>query len=145
MQGLLINSELLTALVELDIRASASVIDYDTMLLTMRAMSEHSREEIAAKNKALTIAVPIGYTVTLTYEEQPSAKYGHRICRHASIGLRTKPGHGPNPEAVLVILKGLGFKTTMNLLPKWLEPLEDGTFAVNAIEPVSGDLSELLA
>ena len=132
------------ALADLTARAAASPTPY----ATMKALAEkHAQADVkgrwtlAKMNRGLTVELPVGYTVTLTHEEhQPGV-----MCRHVSVGLRARQGRGPTPEAVNLLLAALGFTARCGVVEciVWLETLEDSTFAVNVVEPLSGDLEEL--
>jgi hypothetical protein len=126
------------ALADLVARAAASPTDHATQ---KRLAEAHARGQggLGALNRALTVELPVGYTVTMTHEE-------HRpgvMCRHASIGLRTAPGRGPTPEAVAMILEALGFVNRLGAAATWLETLDDGTICPNVLEPLDGEMARL--
>lgn len=126
------------AIAELLRRAAASPTDYATMQRLAAAPADDA-EAIRAMNRALTIDVPVGYSVTLTHEEhKPNV-----MCRHASIALKTRPGRGPSEWAVRELLTLLGFHNTIGKMPMYLETLQDGTVAPNFIEPLDGDVAKL--
>lgn len=125
-------------LADLTARAAASPTPYAMMRSLAQASPAHA-EEIRELNRALTVEVPDGFTVTLTHEEhKPDV-----LCRHVSIGVRTTPGRGPAPGAVEMLMDALGFVNRLGRLPTWTETLADGTFAVNLVEPLDGDLRKL--
>lgn len=123
---------------ELAARAAASPTPYATMKALAQAQAR-GRRHLGDLNRALTVELPVGYTVTLTHEE-------HRpgvMCRHVSVGLKTRPGRGPTPEAVNMVLAALGFVLPVGRAPTWTEALDDETFAVNVLEPLSGNVNDL--
>jgi hypothetical protein len=125
---------------DLTARAAASPVDYATMKrIADAAARPESAPGLRAMNRVLTVDIPQGYTVTLTHEE-------HRpgvLCRHVSIGLRTRPGRGPTPEAAQMIMDVLGFRNKIGALAMWLETLTDGTTCPNFLEPLDGDMTRL--
>ncbi len=126
------------ALAELVAKASASPTDYATMK-SMAEAPPSAAARLRAMNRAVTVEIPQGYTVTLTHEEHKPGV----MCRHISIGLRTKPGRGPSPEAVGELLPLVGFVNRLGACAVWLETLDDGTSAINLVEPLSGNMAEL--
>lgn len=135
-QALILGSDLINALKALDARAAMKPTDYERVVLLARGhITPSTAREL---NREMTIQVPVGYAVTLTYEQQ--RPHGG-LCRHASL---SHP-NGINPAAAQVLLTGLGFTHTIGEIPMWVEkgPELPGGFAANFLEPVSGDLSEL--
>lgn len=126
-------------LVDLVARAAASPTDYWTLLALVAATEQGHGAKVAEMNKALTVEIPVGFTVTLTYEEQRPGV----MCRHASIGVRTTPGRAPSPEAVTMIMTELGFVNSLGRLPTYMEYPPDGTGVINLIEPLDGDMRRL--
>lgn len=122
---------------DLTARAAASPTDLATMKALVAATARG--EDVGRLNRATTVEIPDGFTVTLTHEEHKPGV----LCRHVSIGVRAQAGKGPSPEAVGMILAALGFVQPLGRAPVWQEWLADGTFAVNVLEPLSGDISEL--
>lgn len=141
MRGLLlIGPDEQRALADLTERAAASPTPYATMKALAEATAR-GQQNLGDLNRGLTVELPVDYTVTLTCEEhQPGV-----MCRHVSVGLRTLQGRGPTPEAVNMVLAALGFTARCGVVEclVWTEPLADGTFAVNVVEPLSGDLADL--
>jgi hypothetical protein len=91
-------------------------------------------------NSAFTIMIPRGYWVTYTQEKQRE----DCVCAHISISVAdAKPGFGPNPAAVQVILEEFGFKHPLKNLPSWTSRTSDGELVVEFIEPLDGDLTRL--
>lgn len=125
-------------LADLVARAAASPTDYATM---KRIADAHTAgiKGLGDLNRATTVEIPNGYTVTLTHEEQKPGV----MCRHVSIGLRTSPGRGPSPEAVRELLPLVGFVNTIGGCAAWLETLDDGTSAINLVEPISGVMKDI--
>jgi hypothetical protein len=120
-------------------KASASPIPFTTMAQRHEAWRQ-GRNDLGELNRALTVEIPIDYVVTLTHEE-------HRpgvLCRHVSVGLKNgRQKHGPHPAAMREIMALLGFVNDMSEAAVWLEYLNDGSFAVNALEPLTGDMRAL--
>jgi len=137
LNALLIGPTERAALDELSARAAASSTDYATME-RMAAASAAGRST-GELNRALTVDLPFGYTVTFTHEEHKPGV----MCRHASIGLRTRPDRGPTPEAAQMILDVLGFRNKIGAMASWLETLKDGTICPNFVEPLDGDMTRL--
>lgn len=124
-------------LAELTARAATSPTDYATMKRMVQASA--AGRPTGSLNRALTVELPTAYTVTLTHEEHAPGV----LCRHASIGLRTRRGRGPTPEAAQMILDALGFRNKIGRMASWLETLGDGTICPNFLEPLDGDMAKL--
>jgi hypothetical protein len=84
-----------------------------------------------------TIDLPFGYRVTFTVEHQPTT-----VCRHLSISV-SDPGKLPGIAAVEMLMKEFGFINPLNRCLMWLEEFDPGHQAVNLMEPISGDMTEL--
>jgi hypothetical protein len=125
---------------ELTARAAASPIDYATMQAIAQADKDpKNAPRLRAQNRALSVEIPTAFTVTLTHEEHKPGV----MCRHLSVGVRTTPGRGPSPAAVMMIMQALGFVNRLGRLPVYLETLDDGTAAINLVEPLDGDCRKL--
>lgn len=91
-------------------------------------------------NEAATIDLPIGFEVTYTHEEQPGA-----VCRHMSVSVDGKPGTGPNPHAVAMIMQEFGFVNPFGQTYMTTSTLRDGRLVVEVIEPLDGNMEALRA
>lgn len=112
-----------------------------TPLADMERAANHKTrtgDAFNAMNEASTIDLPIGYAVTYTHEEQPGA-----ICRHMSISVDGKPGTGPSPHAVAMIMEEFGFKNPLSAAFTYLDTLRDGRLVINVIEPLDGNMESL--
>lgn len=78
------------------------------------------------RNRRQTITLPIGYTLTLTYEWQPIG-----MCRHVSIA-PTTPEAIPGEDAIALIRHHLKFTPH----DSWIENMADGNRAWNAIQVI---------
>ena len=76
------------------------------------------------RNRRQTITLPIGYTLTLTYEWQPIG-----MCRHVSIA-PASTNSIPVEKAIALVRRHLDF-TPCN---SWVEDMADGNKAWNAIQ-----------
>lgn len=137
-QMLVLDAEALNKIRALDERSAAAVIDYEWIVAASSVHDDRSKAKIRELNRAQTITLPIGFSVTLTHEQhRPTGA----ICRHVSV---SHP-NGVNPEAVRAIISMLGFKLPLGSQPVWIERLDAGQYAINVVEPVSGNLDEIRA
>lgn len=91
-------------------------------------------------NDDLTMTIPVGYRVTYTHEYQRE----DLICRHISVSVENaRPKTGPNPHAVIEILKMFGFKNNLGQMPGWVSEKDDGSLIIEFVEPLDGDVSKL--
>lgn len=128
---LIFNDEVRAAVKRLVAEAHASPIGYAT-LLAMAA--KHARgERIEGLNTDQTINLPQCYVVTYTVEEHlPGTLY-----RHISLSIVDgKPGRGPTPEALSMVLDEFGFQGGLSKCHIQTEVLPAGNIAVGAIQPV---------
>jgi hypothetical protein len=120
-------------------RAASHVIRYDDMKRAAEAYAAGQRGVAPSSvNVAQTMPLPVGFSVTYTHEE-------HRrdvVCRHISISV-DHPDKAPHPAVVDEILKAFGFHHRVGQVPMWAEPLVNGGVAINAVEPLDGDLARL--
>lgn len=112
-----------------------------TPLKNMQRAAEHRRktgDAFNAMNEAATIDIPLGYAVTYTHEEQPNA-----VCRHISVSVDGKPGTGPSPHAVEMLMEEFGFRNRLDSAFTYLDTLRDGRLVINVIEPLDGRMESL--
>ena len=81
---------------------------------------------------ALTIYLPISYTVTFSVESGHPAG----LCRHLSMSGARRSGKAPTPEAIWMVAELLGFQGTLKACTQWMEDIGDGDKAVNIIQPL---------
>jgi hypothetical protein len=112
-----------------------------TPLEVMRALSA-GEPAPGGKNQETTISIPAAFTVTYTTEVQP----GPVVCRHLSVAIHVH-GRSPHPVVVEDLMRRLGFQLQLQqLIPAglvWEEAIGQGKNAVNVVEPMSGNLSDL--
>jgi len=93
-------------------------------------------------NDDLTMTIPHGYRVTYTHEYQRE----DLVCRHISISAEgAKPKTGPNPQAVVEIMRMFGFINGLGQAPAFVNTHPDGSLLIEIIEPLDGDVSKLMA
>lgn len=112
---------------------------------TYEQVVEMSKDAAAADkfnddNDELTVTIPRGYVICYTEEYQrPDVR-----CRHLSVSvLRGKPDTGPNPVAVMEIMKMIGFANHLGRCAVYVGKLPDRRLCINIIEPVSGNMGDL--
>jgi hypothetical protein len=90
-------------------------------------------------NDEFTITIPTMFTATYTEEMQP----GNIQCKHLSVSVDI-PDLIPNPAVVKLLMYEFGF-VNIEMAVTWPEKFGNNTqVAINIVEPVSGDMSELL-
>jgi hypothetical protein len=85
---------------------------------------------VRARNRELTISLPVGFEVTFTHEKQPIGLY-----RHLSVSVDAED-KSPNPVQVETILKEFGMRPVLQSDRVWLEPFARGRKAVNVLQSV---------
>ena len=80
-----------------------------------------------------TMVIPMGFTVTFTYETQVAGLFKHLSM---SVHLDRKL---PRPTAVQTILEEFGFVNPLALCVAWPEDCGEGQLAINVMEPADGD------
>jgi hypothetical protein len=88
-----------------------------------------------------TMAIPHGFYVTYTHEEQHQC-----TCRHISVSVESGPGKGPHPTAFGMLLREFGFVNTLDGKTKpyiWTSTTPGGRLVIEAIEPLDGDMHRL--
>jgi len=125
------------AIAELVAKAAARPTPLENLV---RAASHKKKtgDAFNAMNEAATIDIPLGYAVTYTHEEQPGA-----VCRHMSVSAASKPGTGPNPAAVEMLMEEFGFKNRLATAYAYLDTLRDGRLVINVVEPLDGNMESL--
>lgn len=127
---------LIAALIE---KAGKQPMDYETV----KKLAE-ARERMGGENPInddSTIELPVGYRVTYTHEMQRRDVE----CRHISVSLLgARAGRGPHPAAVETIMNEFKFKGFIGTCAMWTTLLPSGRLAIEALEPVDGDMSRLM-
>jgi hypothetical protein len=111
-----------------------------TPLRAVVALAKHFSNPTGAApgyNVEFTIKIPDGFTVTYTHEQQRQC-----VCRHLSASVSASR-KGPHPAAIAMLMEEFGFINKLGALVSWLEPLGNGDFAINVLEPLDGDIEKL--
>lgn len=137
MRALMIGAKEKAAIAELIDKALLRPTPRDVM---ERATAHKNKtgDAFNAMNEASTIELPIGFAVTYTHEEQPGA-----VCRHMSVSVDGKPGTGPDPHAVAMLMEEFGFKNRFGEAFMHLDTMRDGSLVINVIEPLDGNMESL--
>lgn len=97
-------------------------------------------QTINLDNARFTMVIPRGYHVTYTHEYQRE----DLVCRHISVSVENaQPKTGPNPMAVVEILRLFGFKNQLGHMPGWVSKHPNGSLIIELLEPVDGDVGKL--
>jgi hypothetical protein len=137
MRPLILGPEERTAIADLIAQARAHRISYEGMRATAEAYHAGHRQP-RRQNFVQTIPLPVGFTVTYTEEyHRPEVP-----CRHLSVSVDDS-NKAPNPVAVSELMRAFGFHHGLGRCPAWFERLADGGIAINALEPLDGDLAAL--
>lgn len=100
---------------------------------------EHSTpENIVGLYGDFTFDIPMGFTVIYTHEVQRQG-----LMRHMSMSVHLN-GRVPNPVAVQMVMKEMGFVNDLAHCYWWEEAVGDGDTAINVIEPLDGDWKPFL-
>ena len=118
-------------------QASKNVISYDTM----RALADSQSSQPLPIMRDLTIDIRHGFTASFSIEQHAAA--GPHL-RHLSVGI-TQPGRAPNQAAVQLIMSEFGFINKLADCTCFVELLDNGSTAINVLEPVSGSWDEYAA
>lgn len=135
-RALIINDEIVKQLLELKAKASQHPISWD--ILQKHAFADQGKRKVELSDRVVppdksdrpasfTLDIPQGYTVALTYEEQPVG-----LLAHVSVSVETE-GRAPSPEAMKMITDALGYEAWDKV---WLEEFRPGHYAVNVISIV---------
>jgi hypothetical protein len=91
-------------------------------------------------NRAFTIKIPFGFTVTYTIEEQPQG-----WTRHLSVAA-DRSGRVPHPAAVDMLMREFGFRAAgvRQIEILWMEPLGNDRQAVNVVEYIEASAGAVL-
>lgn len=123
--------------------ATFYVVPYETV----KALTDARAKGLVRNplNDELTITIPQGYRVTYTHEHQRPD--GICECRHISVSVENaKPGMGPHPAAIAMLLELYGFKNTLQTLIQhglvW-DTRDAGDMIIEAVEPLDGDINKL--
>lgn len=135
---LLDDPKLLAAIKQLIEKAAARPTSYrDAQIL---AGKKATGMNINPMNDDLTMTIPDGYRVTYTHEYQRE----DLVCRHISVSVEDgAPNTGPNPVAVIEILKMFGFVNSLGHMPGWVSKKPNGSLIIELVEPLDGDVSKL--
>lgn len=138
-RALILNDELRGEISRIVKKARERCMPYEEAVRAA-AFAEKSGVTTNDYNEALTLKIPVGFHVTYTHEEQRPGL----ACRHISISLdNAKPGSGPHPAAVDMLLEAYGYVNRVGGLATWLTELPDGTTVVEALEPLDGNMDHL--
>jgi hypothetical protein len=76
---------------------------------------------------AVPLELPLGYSVAVSFEEQPVG-----LCMHLSVSVDTAPqGMVPDRHAIAMIIDAFGLKDRPNHI--WLEEFAPGQYAINIV------------
>jgi hypothetical protein len=91
-------------------------------------------------NKAFTIDIPFGFTVTYTIEEQPQG-----WTRHLSVAA-DRSGRAPHPAAVEMLMREFGFRAAgvRQIEILWMEAIGNDRQAVNLVEYIEASAAAVL-
>lgn len=134
-RALIIGDTERAAVTALIAKAAGSV----TPLATVERLAEWKDRTGAVVNPLhdeFTIALPVGFRVTYTHEQQKQC-----VCRHMSVSIDAPPPAAPSPAAVNELLALFGFKNRIPAIVFWLDKGE--RVIINLLEPLDGDLSRL--
>jgi len=136
---LILTPEVRQACLELIKKAAARPTRWeDTRALAEKAAAGMVHNPL---NDDLTITIPHGYRVTYTHEYQRE----DLVCRHISVSAEgAKPKTGPSPHAVVEIIAMFGFINPLGAMPAWVSTADDGSLIIEMVEPLDGDVSQLM-
>lgn len=116
------------------VKASGEVMPFT---IVQKIAGQTRTPELAKMNNDKTIAMPVGFRVTYTHEEQRPGL----ACRHLSVSNE----RGVPPPAIMLLMERFGFKNTLADCGTYIERIGAGEFeyAINVIEPLDGDMTPL--
>ena len=137
MRVLFIDDALRVKIKELIQRASENVVPLEQVMAAAEYRAKDSKNVINEYNDSFSLMIPDGIYVTYTHETQKQC-----VCRHISVSIG-KADKGIHPVAFNFLLSEFGFKNQVPDLPVWTSQTKNN-FIVEAIEPLDGDVRQLL-
>jgi hypothetical protein len=115
--------------------AAAHPVPYEEVYRLYEAYKATGVSRIPPPESRLTI--PQGFRVAYGHELSSKGTVLHRVCV-------VSPGEVPPQAAIGVIMKAFGFVNPPVNCKIWMNPVSEGRYAVNVLEPLDGDWRSLM-
>lgn len=144
MRALIINAETQAAATKQLAEARKTVLDQETVMAMAASAGHGAVMEYASVDRVraakyrnvrpVSITIPFGHEVAISYEQQPAG-----LALHLSVSVDT-PGQIIHPAAFDMIAKLYGMVPPFDMI--WLEEFEPGHHAVNAVSLVQPEAAK---
>jgi hypothetical protein len=136
---LVFDNDALEKFADLKRRAEANVIGYEQMKKLAEDYEAGLLRGAPDYCVAQTIKIAFGWEITYTVEEHKEGV----PCRHLSLSAPNKHRQ-PIPAAIDMVISQFGFQGSFRHCAFWPEELTQGGVAINVLQPMSGNMSEIM-